>query len=38
MNNTQYKEEIVKMLDKISSSRVLKQIYEIVRVLKGVAV
>ena len=38
MNNTQYKEEIVEMLNKISSSRVLKQIYEIIRALKGVVV
>ena len=38
MNNTQYKEQIVKMLDEISSSRILKQLYEIVRALKGVAV
>lgn len=37
MNNTQYKEEIIKMLDRIDNSRILKQIYEIVRILKGVA-
>ena len=38
MNNTQYKEQIVKMLDGISNSKILKQLYEIVRALKGVAV
>lgn len=36
MSNTQYKEEIIKMLNRIDNSRVLKQIYEIVRTLKGV--
>lgn len=37
MSNAEYKERIIKMLDGISNSRVLKQIYEITRALRGVA-